>query len=63
MSACRTCAQSNRDMPQRVVVFINGDTVFHKLERGREAEGLIKAARFLLNLAEQQAAKETPTNG
>lgn len=63
MSACRTCSQIANDMPQRVVAFVDGVTHIQKLEPGRESEGLLKAAKFLLALAEQKAKLEMPTNG
>lgn len=66
MSACRTCELTqrlSRDMPQRVVAYVDGVTHIQELKAGQEAEGLLKAAKFLMVLAEQKANPETPPHG
>jgi hypothetical protein len=59
MSACRTCKTLDSQMPQRVVIVVDGVTHIQAVNPETKPEDLMKSVNYLLALVDQ-CTKDIP---
>lgn len=53
MSACPTCQSLTAQMPQRVVVVVDGTTYVHQINQATKVQDLQGACNYLLKLIDE----------